>query len=217
MPRHHAPGTYFKYSCLNFITLQRIIEKVSGQSLKDFTTVNVFSPLKMKNTMIKPPKEWAAQCAPTEILEEEGMLQGVVHDPLARVMMDCVSGNAGLFSNTHDLAIFSSMMLNQGTWNNVHILSPAAVRACTNLVQGYEEFGRGLGWDLNSDYSSNQGDLFSEQTYGHTGFTGTSLIIDPVTETAVILLTNRIHPYVKGSVVRLRSLVANVVAGAMVK
>jgi len=217
MPKHHKPGTYFKYSCLNFITLQRIIEKISGQSLKDFSAQNIFEPLKMNNTKMLPQGEFASLCAPTQLLEEEGLLRGKVHDPLARVMMGCISGNAGLFSDVDDLAIFAAVMLNKGAWNGQRILSPAAVAAFTTIPQGYEKFGRSLGWDLSSAYSSNQGDLFSDKTFGHTGYTGTSLIIDPETETAVIFLTNRVHPNDKGHVVRIRSLVANVVAGAIVK
>ena len=215
--RHHAPGKYFKYSCLNFITLQRVIEKISGQSLKDFATYNIFEPLQMKHTKINPQGLFAQQCVPTQILKDNKPLTGVVHDPLARVMMGCVSGNAGLFSNADDMALFAAMMLNHGNWDGQRILSPAAVAAATRIPVGLEEFGRGLGWDLNSAYSSNQGDLFSDKTFGHTGYTGTSLIIDPVREIAVILLTNRVHPYDKGHVVRLRSLVANVVAGAVIK
>ncbi len=215
--RHHAPGEYFKYSCLNFITLQRIIEKITGQSLKDFAQHNIFEPLQMKHTKIDPQGLFAQQCVPTQLQKNNKPLTGVVHDPLARVMMGCVSGNAGLFSNADDMALFASMMLNHGSWQGKRVLSPAAVETATRIPAGFEKFGRGLGWDLNSAYSSNQGDLFSEKTFGHTGYTGTSLIIDPEREIVVILLTNRVHPYDKGHVVRLRSLVANIVAGAVIK
>jgi len=213
--RHHAPGTYFKYSCLNFITLQHIIERISGRTLQDFSKKNIFKPLGMEHTDYKPSA--TADCAPTQLLDDGTLLQGIVHDPLARVMMDCISGNAGLFSTADDLALFSAMMLNMGSFNGTRILSAASVRTMTSLPAGYEKFGRGLGWDLNSAYSSNQGDLFGSQTYGHTGYTGTSLIIDPETRTGVIFLTNRVHPHDKGSVVRLRSLVANMVAAAIIK
>lgn len=217
VPRHAGPGEKFKYSCLNFITLQKVIEKISNQSLKEFSTKHIFTPLHMLNTTMQPTESVTTRCAPTQILEDEGLLKGRVHDPLARVMMGCVSGNAGLFSDADDLALFAAMLLNKGEWNGKRILSPAAVRALTTIPQGYEKFGRSLGWDLSSAYSSNQGDLFSQKTYGHTGYTGTSMIIDHEIETLVILLTNRVHPHDKGSVVRLRSLVANVVAGAIVK
>lgn len=215
--RHHEPGTGFKYSCLNFITLQRIVETISGGSLKDFCAQNIFEPLGMVNTTFSPGRENVSDCAATEYLEQKDLLIGMVHDPLARVMMGGVSGNAGLFSTADDLARFAAMMLNNGTFNEQTVLSPAAVKAMTHVPRGYEAFGRSLGWDIYSDYSSNMGDLFSETAYGHTGYTGTSLVIDPESRTAVILLTNRVHPGDKGSVVRLRSLVANIVAGAIIK
>lgn len=215
--RHHEPGTYFKYSCLNFITLQKIIEKISGQNLNDFANTNIFKPLKMRNTVMKPQDSLAAYCAATELLKDDKLLLGQVHDPLARVMMGCISGNAGLFSTVDDLAVFAVMMLNEGIYNSVRIMSPAAVRKMTSLPYNYEKFGRSLGWDLLSDYSSNQGDLFGSRTYGHTGYTGTSMIIDPDSRTSVIFLTNRVHPKDKGSVVRLRSLVANIVAASIIK
>jgi len=212
MKRHHETGTYFKYSCLNFITLQKIIEKISGQNFRNFSENNIFMPLNMKNTVFLPKK--STNCAPTEILAE-GMLHCTVHDPLARVMMGGISGNAGLFSTTQDLVIFATMMLNNGQYNGKRILGPASVKAMTSLVPGFEKFGRGLGWDLNSAYSSNQGDLFSDKTYGHTGYTGTSFIIDPQKNIAVIFLTNRVHPDDGGKVVRLRSLVANIIAASI--
>jgi CubicO group peptidase (beta-lactamase class C family) len=215
--RHHAPGEYFKYSCLNFITLQRIVESVSGKSLNDFSRENIFGPLGMKFTTYQPPADWNRLIAPTELLKDSGLLLGVVHDPLARMLMGGVSGNAGLFSTIDDLAVFASMMLNKGRYNGRIVLSPAAVQTMTTIPTGYEKFGRALGWDIHSDYSSNKGDLLSVNTYGHTGYTGTSIVIDPDTRIAIIMLTNRAHPYDKGNVVRLRSLIANVVAGSIIK
>jgi len=215
--RHHAPGTFFKYSCLNFITLQRIIEKISGQSLKKFAEENIFKPLQLNHTRIKPQGAFAQSCAATKLQDNGEPLIGTVHDPLARVMMGCISGNAGLFSNADDMALFGSMLINGGSWEGIRILSKAAVAKMTSVPKGFEAFGRGLGWDLASAYSSNKGDLFSARAYGHTGYTGTSMVLDPETHTVVILLTNRVHPYDIGHVVRLRSLVANVVAGAIVK
>lgn len=217
VPRHHAPGTYFQYSCLNFITLQRIIEISTGQGLKDFAQENIFSVLGMEHTTFQPGQDFIEHCAPTEFLDQKELLKGKVHDPLARIMMGGVSGNAGLFSTADDLALFASMMLNHGEFNHRRILSPAAVTTMTQIPHGYENFGRALGWDLHSDYSSNRGDLFGEEAYGHTGYTGTSMVIDPQSKTVVILLTNRVHPHDRGSVVRLRSLVSNIVAGAIIK
>ncbi|MBD3226328.1 MAG: serine hydrolase [Caldithrix sp.] len=213
--RQHAPGKRFIYSCLNFITLQRIIEKISGESLSALSEKYIFDPLSMQDTYFLPDDSVIDQCAPTEIYKDEGLLRGKVHDPLARLMMECNSGNAGLFSTAGDMAIFAQMMLNNGQLNGKRILSAASVKAMTELPIGYEKFGRGLGWDLNSAYASNQGDLLSEATYGHTGYTGTSIVIDPINDLAIILMTNRVHPEDTGNVVRLRSLVANVVASAI--
>ncbi len=214
--RHHAPGTFFKYSCLNFITLQNIVEKVSGKSLKTFSRDNIFSPLGMEDTFYEPEDQYHVRCAPTEQLKDE-LLIGKVHDPLARVMMNCISGNAGLFSTARDLAVFAQMMLNNGIYKGTRILSPLSVKAMTSIPRGFESFGRGLGWDLYSAYSSNQGDLLSDKAYGHTGYTGTSLVIDPRYDLAVILLTNRVHPDDNGSVISLRSCVANVVAASILE
>lgn len=208
--RHSAPGTKFKYSCLNFITLQKVVETVTGYGLDKFSVENIFKLLNMKNTVYKPD----VACAVTEVIDGKP-LDGIVHDPLARVMMDCVSGNAGLFSTVDDMAIFAQMMLNGGEYNGVRILSPLTVKAMTTVPDKVHFSGRALGWDVDSAYSSNGGDLFPYGSYGHTGYTGTSMWIDPFTETVVILLTNRVHPDDSSSVVRLRGLVANMVAASI--
>ena len=210
--RRSQPGTQFRYSCLNFITLQHIIETISGKSLQVFAQENIFKPLGMNHTDYNPTGETLDWVAPTEL---DKTPRGTVHDPLARVMNGGISGNAGLFSNAEDLAILAAMLLNNGELNGIRILSPLTVKAMRTIPEGYGEFGRSLGWDLSSAYASNQGDLFGSEMYGHTGFTGTSLVIDPQTRTAIILLTNRVH-LKTGDVVRLRSLVANAVAGAIV-
>jgi serine-type D-Ala-D-Ala carboxypeptidase len=215
--RRAAPGTSFTYSCPNFITLQRIVENVSGQSLAEFSRENIFEPLGMNNTFYVPDSSVFPSIAPTELLAGGELLVGTVHDPLARVMMGCISGNAGLFSTADDLAVFATMMLQNGFYNDVRIISPDAVRAMTHVPSGFEEFGRGLGWDIYSAYASNKGDLFGENAYGHSGYTGTSIVIDPDTGLAVILLTNRVHPDDKASVVRLRSLIANIVAASVIE
>jgi CubicO group peptidase (beta-lactamase class C family) len=215
--RDFAPKTDFQYSCLNFITLQRIIEKVSGQDLRTFAKENIFDVLDMKHTDYNPDGEPLALCAPTEKQPDGSVLAGKVHDPLARIMNDGVSGNAGVFSNADDIAILAAALLNDGksVLNNKRILSPLTVKLMRTVPESVKKFGRTPGWDIYSPYASNNGDLFGLNTFGHTGYTGTSLIIDPDTNTAVILLTNRVHPDDKGSVVRLRALVANAVAGAI--
>jgi CubicO group peptidase (beta-lactamase class C family) len=214
--RNNEPTRVFDYSCLNFITLQRIIENISGMSLQNFARQNIFSPLGMKHTDYNPTGETLDWTAPTEKQADGSVLKGKVHDPLANIMNGGVSGNAGIFSNAEDIAILTAMLLNDGEINGVRILSPLTVRTMRSVPKGFEEFGRSLGWDVYSGYASD-GDLFDTPAYGHTGYTGTSITIDPDSDTAVILLTNRVHPDDKGAVSRLREIVANVVAASIVK
>ncbi|MDR0658284.1 MAG: serine hydrolase [Mediterranea sp.] len=213
--RDFKPKTGFQYSCLNYITLQRIIETVSGQSLKAFAREHIFDVLGMVHTGYQPEGETLARVVPTEKQADGRVLTGVVHDPLARVMNGGVSGNAGVFSDANDLAVLAAALLNDGEYNGRRILSPSGVRAMRTVPRGLEAFGRTSGWDIYSPYASNSGDLLGPDTYGHTGYTGTSLVIDPDNDVAVILLTNRAHPDDGGSAVRLRSLVANVVAASL--
>lgn len=215
--RDFASGEGWQYSCLNYITLQRIIEKISGESLRQFAHDNIFAPLGMTHTDYTPGVGLAKLCAPTEKQPDGNCLQGVVHDPLARVMMGGVSGNAGLFSSARDLAVYCAMVLNGGEWHGKRILSPLAVKCMETEPRGLERWGHTPGWDIFTPYSSNTGDLLSHRTFGHTGYTGTSVVIDPVNDVAVILLTNAVHPLDKGNVVPLRSYVANAVASAIVK
>ena len=139
---------------------------------------------------------------------------GQVHDPLARDMNLGISGNAGIFTTAEDLAILCAALQNGGELNGTRILSPLAVKAMRTVPRDEAPLGRALGWDVYSDYASNLGNMFSPETYGHTGYTGTSVLIDPVNDISVILLTNRAHPDDAGAVVRLRTLVANAVAVA---
>jgi CubicO group peptidase (beta-lactamase class C family) len=213
--RDFEPRTVFQYSCLNYIALQRIIETVSGQSLKDFAKANIFDVLGMKHTAYQPEGETLARTAPTEKQPDGSVLHGVVHDPLARVMNGGISGNAGVFSDADDLAILSAALLNGGAYNGKRILSPQGVKVMTAVPESLKQFGRSPGWDLFTDYASNKGDLLSSQAYGHTGYTGTSIVIDPEHSIAVILLTNRVHPNADGNATRLRSRVANVVAASL--
>jgi CubicO group peptidase (beta-lactamase class C family)/lysophospholipase L1-like esterase len=213
--RDFEPQTRFQYSCLNYITLQRIIETISGVSLQEFAKQNIFNVLGMKHTDYNPKGETLKRCAPTELQPDGSVLTGIVHDPLARIMNGGVSGNAGLFSDANDLAILAETLLNGGEHEGKRILSPLGVKVMTTIPRDLTTFGRTPGWDIYSPYASNNGDIFGGNTFGHTGYTGTSLIIDPDNQTAVILLTNRAHPNDKGEVVRLRSLVANVVASSI--
>jgi CubicO group peptidase (beta-lactamase class C family) len=211
----YPPGEDFFYSCLDFITLSYIVKKVSGKSIAEFAQENIFSPLNMRHTFYTPPEEFYPRCIPTEVIDGRPLI-GIVHDPLAR-LLGGVSGNAGLFSTADDLGIFAQMLLNGGEFNGVRILSPLAVERMSEIYRIVDFAGRGLGWDLDSSFSTNQGNLFGPWTFGHTGYTGTSLVIDPETETFVIFLTNRVHPYDEGEIVSLRSRVANVVASSIIK
>ncbi len=215
-PRDFEPQTDFQYSCLNYITLQRIIEKVSKKNLRDFAKQNIYTVLGMKHTDFTPAGETFRRVAPTEKLAQGGLLRGIVHDPLARVMNGGISGNAGLFSDADDIAILAAALQNGGQYNGKRILSPLGVKTMRTVPRHVASLGRTPGWDIFTAYASNNGDLLGPNTYGHTGYTGTSVVIDPDNDVAVILLTNRAHPDDGGEAVRLRSLVANAVAASIV-
>lgn len=213
--RNNPPRSTMNYSCLNYISLQYIIEQVSGMSLHEFTQKNIYQPLELTHTTFVPNQALKKECAPTEVQTDGTVLQGEVHDPLARIMNAGISGNAGLFSTAEEVAVLSSLFLNNGSVNGKTILSPASIQKMLHLPLGLEEFGRTPAWDLSSPYASQNGDLFGPQTVGHTGYTGTSISIDPETNTALIILTNSVHPYDKGRVIRLRALLANIVASSI--
>ncbi len=204
-------GSAFVYSDINFITLGALVEKVSGEPLDEYATRHIFTPLKMLHTRFVPPASWRAKIAPTQYDENEHMLRGVVHDPTAR-RMGGVAGHAGLFSTADDLSKFAQALLNGGGG----ILSPLAVEKMTTPeTPPAAPLLRGFGWDIDSPFSTNRGDLLPVGSFGHTGFTGTSMWIDPTTQTYIILLTNAVHPRGKGSATALRSKVATAVAAAL--
>jgi CubicO group peptidase (beta-lactamase class C family) len=215
IPKECLPGKQFTYSCLNYITLAHIVKKVTGQTIAEFSADAIFRPLGMGRTFYNPPAQFIPMCVPTQVIDGSP-LRGVVHDPLAR-LQGGVSGNAGLFSTADDLAVFAQMMLDGGEWKGVRVLSPLAVERMTEIFPKVAEAGRGLGWDFTSDYGTVRGDLFGYGSYGHSGYTGTSIWIDPETKTAVIFLTNRVHPDDKGDIISMRSKVANVVAASILR
>jgi len=215
--RDFEPGTGMEYSCLNFITLQHVIENVSGKSLRDFAKENIFDVLGMKHTDFNPSGEMLDCCAPTSKLQNGSVMKGIVHDPLARMFNGGVSGNAGLFSDANDIGILVAALQNGGEWNGNRILHPMTIKEMRSMPDSLKAYGRTLGWDMSSHYSSCKGDSLSSNTYCHTGYTGTSIVIDPDNDISIILLTNRVHPYDKGSVVGLRKTVANAVAAAIKK
>ncbi len=203
-------GARFRYSDVNFITLGALVEQVSGMSLEEYCQKNIFTPLGMTETRFLPPESWRSRIAPTEYDENRNMLRGVVHDPTAR-RMGGVAGHAGVFSTADDLAKLAQTLL-----SGTPILSPLAIEKMTTPQQPpTAEQSRGLGWDIDSPFSSNRGELLPVGSFGHTGFTGTSLWIDPVTQTYIIILTNAVHPNGKGNVIALRSKIATAVASAL--
>jgi CubicO group peptidase (beta-lactamase class C family) len=206
------PGQKFMYSDVGYIVLGELVEKVAGEPLDVFTRKNIFSPLGMKETTFRPGKDLAERAAPTE-LRAGTWLRGEVHDPRAN-LLGGVAGDAGLFSTGEDLAVYSQMVVGGGAVAGRRVLSPATVRLMTTPrpVPGGL---RALGWDVQTAYSSNRGELFPVGSFGHTGFTGTSLWIDPGSQTAVIFLSNRVHPDGKGDVKRLRGQVATLVAASI--
>jgi len=210
-PPETTPGSGFVYSDINFIMLGAIVEKVSGETLDQYCEKHIFAPLKMTHTRFIPPATWRARIAPTQYDENNHMLWGVVHDPTAR-RMGGVAGHAGLFSTGDDLAKFAQALLNGGDG----ILSALAVAKMTSPeTPPSAPILRGFGWDIDSPFSSNRGDLLPVGSFGHTGFTGTSLWIDPTTQTYIILLTNSVHPRGKGNAIGLRVKVATEVAAAL--
>ncbi len=206
----YPPGSRFFYSDINFITLGALVERVSGQPLDTYCTKHIFTPLGMTHTRFLPPASWRPKIAPTQYDEGGRMLRGVVHDPTAR-RMGGVAGHAGLFSTADDLAKFAQALLNGSS-----VLPLLAVEKMTTPQQPpASTVLRGLGWDIDSPFSSNRGDLLPVGSFGHTGFTGTSIWIDPTTRTFIILLSNAVHPRGKGSAVALRSKIATAVAAAL--
>ncbi|MBI3262683.1 MAG: DUF1343 domain-containing protein, partial [Acidobacteria bacterium] len=201
-----------------------IVARVAGVPLDQFTAERIFKPLGMRDTMFKPPPALASRIAPTEpcaplawpcTAGPDRMLRGVVHDPTAR-RMHGVAGHAGLFSTALDLSLFCRAFLNGGRLNRARLLSPLTIATMVSpATPGHLHDIRGLGWDIDSSYSGNRGDLLPPGSFGHTGFTGTSIWIDPVTEVLVVFLSNRVHPDGKGDVTPLRGRVATIVAASV--
>jgi uncharacterized protein YbbC (DUF1343 family) len=208
----NPPGVKFVYSDINFILLGEIVRRLSGETLAQFAHNTVYGPLHMDDTMFQPPAALKPRIAPTERQKDGEILRGVVHDPTARYMGG-IAGHAGLFSTGGDLAKYCQMMLEMGAG----IFSPATVMKFTSPATPLNQpILRGLGWDIDSPYSGNRGELFPVgKSYGHTGFTGTSIWIDPGSQTYVILLTNAVHPAAGKAITPLRGKIATIVAAAV--
>jgi uncharacterized protein YbbC (DUF1343 family)/CubicO group peptidase (beta-lactamase class C family) len=205
------PGSTFLYSDINFVVLGELVQRISGMTLNRYAETYIFAPFGMTNSRFLPPQSWFLRIAPTQKDERSGiMLRGIVHDPTAR-NMGGVAGHAGLFSTADDTARFAQALLNGGApvWSKLTVEKMTTPQQPPNMT-----VLRGLGWDIDSPFSSNRGELLPVGSYGHTGFTGTSLWIDPTTNTYIIILTNAVHVK-NGSAITLRTEVATAVAAAL--
>lgn len=189
----YKTGTKMVYSDLGIITLGKIIEKVSGLSLDEFSKKEIFEPLKMNSTFFNPVDSLKNFCAPTELDNywRNKLLRGEVHDETA-ALLGGVAGHAGLFSTANDLSKFMEMMINKGIYNNQRIIKQETVDIFTQKKS--DQSSRGLGWDTKSEKGSSAGDLFSMISFGHTGYTGTSIWADRSRNLFVVFLTNRVYP-----------------------
>jgi uncharacterized protein YbbC (DUF1343 family)/CubicO group peptidase (beta-lactamase class C family) len=210
------PGTSFTYSDINFQILGELIQRISGQSLDQYCDEHIFRPLGMKDTCFKPPPDLHHRIAPTQWDRATGqMCWGTVHDGVAS-RMGGVAGHAGLFSTADDLSIFVQMILHDGSFHDVRILEPSTVEKMTLPQSPSDRIPlRGLGWGMDGPFASNRDELFPAGAYGHTGFTGTGIWIDPISETYVIILTSRLHPIGKGNADPLRSQILSLVNGVV--
>ncbi|HLX86569.1 MAG TPA: serine hydrolase [Terriglobales bacterium] len=225
MAPDRPPGSAFVYSDINFAVLGALVERLSGESLDEYSAKHIFVPLNMKDTRFLPPASWASRIAPTEEDENHHLLRAVVHDPTAR-RMGGVAGHAGVFSTADDLAIFAQALLDGGRGM---LTSPTIAKMTAPQQPVNATTLRGFGWDIDSPFSTNRGELLPVGSFGHTGFTGTSLWIDPTTKTYIVLMTNAVHmnvvPEVKArnekarnekvSAASLRTKVATAVAAAL--
>jgi uncharacterized protein YbbC (DUF1343 family)/CubicO group peptidase (beta-lactamase class C family) len=219
------PGRRFVYSDINYFLLAEIVERVTKQPFAEFVRARIHGPLGMRETMFTPPASLTGRIAPTQSCTEFGypcdgpnqrMLRGVVHDPTAR-RMGGVAGHAGLFSTAADLTIYARMLLGGGAIGATRVLSPLTVARMTSpATPPGEPNVRGFGWDIDSSYSANRGELLPIGSFGHTGFTGTSLWMDPATRVFIVFLSNRVHPDGKGDVTPLRARVGTIVASALI-
>ena len=221
----NPPGARFVYSDINFETLGELVRRVSKMPLDKFAEANVYAPLGLKHTGFLPPKSWLPKIAPTQYADEQmstpvgaalpmmakhEVKRGIVHDPTAD-RMGGVAGHAGLFSCADDVAVIAQSLLDHKS-----VISALTIDKMTSPNQPPNQTSiRGLAWDIDTSYSTNRGALLPIGSYGHTGFTGTSLWIDPASDTYIIILANGVHPHGKGSAVALRSKVATAVAARL--
>jgi uncharacterized protein YbbC (DUF1343 family)/CubicO group peptidase (beta-lactamase class C family) len=210
------PGTAFRYSDINFIMMGALVEKLSGMTLDAYTEKYVFAPMGMDHTRFLPPESWRADIAPTQYDEYHRMLQGVVNDPTSR-RMGGVAGHAGLFSTASDLSIFAQSLLDllAGRPSKFPLDRLTAEKMTTPQNPSSAVALRGLGWDIESPFSANRGELFPVGSFGHTGWTGTDIWMDPWSDTYVIFLSNRNYPDRGPNTIPLEGKLANAAAEAL--
>lgn len=218
MPRLYGPDEgRVTYSCLNFITLQYILEKVTGETLKEYTTHHIYEPMGLRHTGFLPTGDNLRECAPTEVQPNGLPLKGAVHDPMARELNGGISGNAGLFSTAEEVAALCTMLLDRGLWQGKRILMPATVRLFTSLHPAFpNDSGRTPGWGT-FPYTWATGDLMHLGSYGHTGYTGTYVGIDPEADLAIVWLAHRVHPADDTSTTRLNEVLSNIILSSIIQ
>jgi uncharacterized protein YbbC (DUF1343 family)/CubicO group peptidase (beta-lactamase class C family) len=211
----HSPGARFQYSDINYIVLGALVERISGLTLDEYAQRFIIGSLGLDRCRYLPPESWDPQIAPTQYDEHGTMLRGTVHDPTAR-RMGGVAGHAGLFCSADDAATYAQNLLDRlaGRLSKFPLSRAMLQKMVVPEQPATGTALRGFGWDIDSPYSSNRGTLFPVGSFGHTGFTGTSLWIDPVSDTYVVLLTNAVHPNGSKSVNSIRSEVADAAARA---
>ena len=198
------PGTRFRYSDVNFILLGEIVSRVSGQRLDEYAEANFLGPLGMYSSGFLPTGLAQSRIAPTTEIVDFGLLRGIVHDPTARRMQG-VAGHAGLFSTAEDIATFLRVLMRGTPVSGIPILNETTLEAATtNQLPAELGVERGLGWDIGSGFAYQRGEKFPKRGYGHTGWTGTSIWVDPASETFLIVLANRNHPSESGRIKDLR-------------
>ena len=192
-PLNNPPGSKFDYSDLGMITLAKVIEKVTGKQFDIFCKEEIFQPLGMNSTYFNPPDSLKYKIAPTEIDNywRHKLVWGKVHDETA-ALLNGVAGHAGLFSTAEDINNLLQMLLNGGTFNGHRIIKEETIKLFTKRYS--KQSTRALGWDTKSKENSSAGNLFDISSFGHTGFTGTSVWVDPTRNLSVVFLTNRVYP-----------------------
>ncbi|AOX19574.1 serine hydrolase domain-containing protein [Kozakia baliensis] len=213
-PLINPPGAKFVYSDINFVVLGLLVERMSNLSLDLYARKAILTPMSLNESTFLPTE--TENIAPTQFDERGRMLRGVVHDPTAR-RMGGLAGHAGLFSDAHDMSLYAQSLLDRraGRPSNFPLRQDTLITMTTPQQPPGKTDLRGLGWDIATHYSSPRGDLFPKGSFGHTGFTGTSLWLDPASDSYVLILTNRVHPDGGHSVVKLRHDIATAAARAL--